>query len=332
MTTLRVGLIGVGGIGRHLANAMRPVEEIELVGLADIEPGVASDAAQQLETRYFPSWQALLDATQIDAVVLATPPFVHLEQAVAAFQAGKQVYMEKPMAITVEDCDAILAAAKGAGKTLMVGQVLRLFPLFWKSKEILDTGVLGQVRAVSIRRMGESIQLFSSGWRAKRELGGGLILETNVHELDYARWIGGEVQQVSAVGGHRAGLGDYEAYWQGLLWFENGATGAVESSLIDTVGEYSVRIQCENGTLVHGGFGGELRYKTLDGQSETITREQIETPDPYNWELRSFARHVLHGEPMPFDGWDGRQAVAIGCACIRAIENGTIVPVKGMDK
>jgi predicted dehydrogenase len=330
MTILRTGLIGAGGIGRHLANAMRPVEELELVGLADVESGVAADAAQQLETQSYPSWQALLDDTRLDAVVLATPPFAHMEQALAAFQAGKHVYMEKPMALNVADCDTILAAAKSAGKSLMVGQVLRLFPLFWKSKEILNTGILGQVRAISVRRMGESIQLFSSGWRAKRELGGGLILETNVHELDYARWIGGEVQQVSAVGGHREGLGDYEAFWQGLLWFESGATGAVESSLIDTMGEYSVRIQCENGTLVHGGFGGELRYKTLDGQSETITRDQIETPDPYTWELRAFARHVLHGESMPFDGWDGRQVVAIGCACIQSMENGTIETVRGI--
>jgi len=327
MTKLRIGIIGAGGIGRHLANSMRPVEEIELAGVADVESSIASDAAQQLETRDYPSWQALLEDESIHAVVLATPPFAHLEQAKAAFQAGKHVYTEKPMALHVADCDAMIADAKTAGKTLMVGQVLRLFPLFWKSKEILDTGILGRVRAVSIRRMGEGIQLFSGGWRAKRELGGGLILETNVHELDYARWIGGEVKCVSAAGGHRDGLGDYEAYWHGLLWFENGITGAVESSLIDTIGEYSVRIQCENGTLVHGGFGGELRYKTLDGQLETITREQVETPDPYTWELRAFARHVLFGETMPFDGWDGRQVVAIGCACIRAMEQGTIESV-----
>lgn len=329
MNKLKVGWIGAGGIGRHLAASAKPVEEIEIAGFADVDRAAAEKAANDFGAALYDDWQSLLKEESIQAVVIATPPFAHLDQVMGALEAGKHVFCEKPLALSVADCETMIQAADQANKTFMVGQVLRLFPLFYKSKEILDSGVLGKPQSLFIRRAGLAIELFSQGWRAKRELGGGLILETNVHELDYARWIAGEVQQVCVLGRHDSRLGDYEGFWQGLFWFDSGVTGAIESSLIDPLGEYSVRIQCEKGSLTHGGFGGTLRWKTYDGQEGAVESKEVGTPDPYTWELRAFARHGMFGEPMPFDARDGRQAVALGCACVESLDQGgAMVKVK----
>jgi UDP-N-acetylglucosamine 3-dehydrogenase len=326
---LGFAIIGAGGIGKHLAGQLRQIESlpIALRGFYDENSDAANAAAQQLECQAYPSLNALLHDEAVQAVIIATPPFTHAMLTLQALAHGKHVFCEKPMALRLEDCDAMLQAAQKANRLLMVGHVLRLFPLFWHAKCLIEEGRIGRVLALNVRRTGYDLGFFSRGWRAAEEQGGGLILEMNVHELDYMRFLGGEVRRVFAQGIHPLPQTRFIQHWQALLTFETGAMGALEASLIDPLGRYTVCIVGEQGSILHGGFSGELVLRTTEGVEEHFTPEQLNLPDPYCWELTAFARAILEGEPLPFDGWDGCQAVALARACLQSIQTGAPVTV-----
>ncbi|GBC93471.1 scyllo-inositol 2-dehydrogenase (NAD(+)) [bacterium HR15] len=340
MSTLNLALIGAGGIGKHLSRQLKKIEQglqvteaqrqlphfplpegctMHLQGVYDDDSVAAEQAASELKTRVYPTLSALLQDEAVQAVIVATPPFTHAELVLQAFAHGKHVFCEKPMALCLEDCDAMLQAAQRAQRLLMVGQVLRLFPLFWLSKRLLEAGRIGRVLAINVRRTGYDIGFYSRGWRAQEARSGGLVLEMNVHELDYMRWIGGEVRRVFAQGIRPLPETDFIQHWQGLLEFETGAIGVLEASIIDALSGYRVQLVGEQGSIAHSGFSGELVVRTHDGNEERFTPEQVGTPDPYLWELVAFARGIWLNEPLPFDGNDGRQAVALALACLQSI-------------
>lgn len=315
--TLKTALIGAGGIGRYLAHQAKGVPEIELVGLYDVESALAQSAGQELEVPTYSSLSEMFVDDSIEAVIIATPPFAHRELCTQALQAGKHVFVEKPMALRLADCDAILQTAQQAGRYVMVGHVLRLFALFYQAKHWLDSGVIGRPVAVSIRRTGNERALFSKGWRADARQSGGLLLEMNVHELDYLRWLLGTVEVVCAQGAQPLAEPNFVQYWQALFLSSSGAIGQIEAGMLDPIGSYQVRIQGEKGIIEHTGFSGMVRYKTDTGEEQTLTPEEVGTPEPYQWELQLFARHILFGEPVLFDGTDGREAVALAESCLQ---------------
>jgi predicted dehydrogenase len=100
-TQLNLGLIGAGGIGRHLAWQLRPLSEARLAGVYDVDPTLAQHAAEELETTAYESLDALLDAPEIEAYILATPPHTHYELGMQVLQRGKHLFCEKPLALTV---------------------------------------------------------------------------------------------------------------------------------------------------------------------------------------------------------------------------------------
>ncbi|MCS7190299.1 MAG: Gfo/Idh/MocA family oxidoreductase [Fimbriimonadales bacterium] len=318
-TQVRIGLIGAGGIGRHLAWQLRPLSEAKLVGVYDVDAELTHRAATELEVPAYESLEAMLQARDLDACILATPPHTHYELGMQVLRSGKHLFCEKPLALTVKHCDALLRAAQRRRRVLMVGQVLRLFPLFWQSKRWLQEGVIGEPIAVNLQRRGFELNLFKEGWRADPALSGGVLLEMNVHELDYLRWLFGEFKVVAAQGLQPYPEPHFVQHWHALLRFENGVVGDIECSIVDTLGGYTVRIVGTEGTLEHTGFSGVIRYRRHSGQEVHLTPEEIGTPEPYMWELRSFVRAILHNEPLPFDGYDGRMAVANAHAVLRAL-------------
>jgi len=318
-TLLHIGLIGAGAIGRHLAWQLRPLSEARLAGVYDIDPTLAHHAAEELETTAYTTLDAFLEAPDIAAYILATPPHTHYALGIEVLRRGKHLFCEKPLALTVSHCDALLQAAQRAGVQLMAGQVLRLFPLFWQSKQWLQEGVIGKPLAINLQRRGYEISLFREGWRASPELSGGLLLEMNVHELDYLRWLLGDYTVVAAQGSQPYPEPDFTQHWQATLRFENGVIGTVECSIVDTLGGYVVRIVGTEGTLEHTGFSGAIRYRRHGEPEVTLSPEEIGTPEPYLWELRCFVRAILYSETLPLDGYDGRMAVANAHAVLQAM-------------
>jgi len=328
MDTVRVGIIGCGGMARTLATKCVGTGRASIVAVADPSPESVAQARAVFGCQEAPSAEALCQREDVDAVIVASPPGLHHQHVLAAAAARKHVYCEKPLAITVAECDAMIAACAGAGVGLFVGHVLRLFPLFWHSRTILEQGVIGRARAVSVTRAGYS-PVFHTGWRTRRDMTGSLLHEVQVHELDYMRFLLGEPVEVYARMANVLGKMEYDDQAFVIVTFEGGGHGALHANAVSPTGEYRVHIVADGGSMVHGGFGGTLAWKAVGGAEGAVKPEEVGVPDPYEREIVSWLDSVSgRGEPL-FTGADGRAAVAMAQAALQSAVTG--LPVRVAD-
>ena len=158
---------------------------------------------------------------------------------------------------------------------------------------------------------------------------GGLLMEINAHEIDFMRFVCGDVAKVYAIGGI---YGVTEIDWpnQSLvsMTFKSGAVGALHSSAASTIGSYSGRVDCDGGSLefpaIWGANAGINTCKT-GGQAKFIPASEFQVENPVRHEVRAFIEAILRGEPVPIPGEEGRAAVEIACAAYRSMETGKAV-------
>lgn len=327
---VNIGVIGCGKMVLDLVRRSVKMERANVVAVYDPLDEAKSAAAGEFSAEPSRSIEELAHRPSVEAVLVGSPPGFHHGNVLAAAAVGKHIYCEKPLAISVAQCDEMITACEKSGSKLFVGQVLRLFPLFWKSHELIEEGVIGEPRAVSVTRTGYAPQ-FGSGWRAKRSEAGGLLLEINAHELDYLRFLLGQPESVYAKMDNLYGQTDYEDQSFLIITFKSGATGALHSSLSSPVGEFRVHIQGTLGNMIHGGFGGALRCRRRGDPDEkeiSLKPEDLNLPDPYNRELTSFYDWVTENKTPLFTGHDGRAAVAMAEAAYESIKTGAPAKVK----
>ncbi len=204
MDRLRIGVIGVCGRG-GIADQWRDNPRSVVVAGADVRPEALQDFRERIGPDVFTTldYRELLDRPDVDAVAVTSPDFVHEEHAVAALQAGKHVFCEKPLAITVEGCDRILKAWKESGKRLMVGFNMRYMKMFRVMKEIADSGAIGEIKAVWVRHfVGHGGRFYYHDWHATRKNCNSLLLQKGSHDIDIIHWITGRyTKRVCAFGG-----------------------------------------------------------------------------------------------------------------------------------
>ena len=201
MGALRAGFVGLGWWGQELANAA-------IHGAAGVVP-VAGFSPDPIEARAFAahfgasraeSYEALLADTDIDAVVLATPHSLHADQIVAAAGAGKHVFVEKPLALTVADARRAIAACRDAGVSLAVGHNRRLLAQLEMLRQLLDEGAAGKVGLVEANySTAEALRLPPGHWRRDpRECPGGAMTALGIHVIDWMHVLFGRVAKVRA--------------------------------------------------------------------------------------------------------------------------------------
>ncbi len=294
------------GLCNHLSLDSR----VEIISAYDPDPDALAAFASHFNCRAFDELDLMCEAFDLDGVVIASPPHAHLENVYAARANGLFVFCEKPLGACVVDCHRILAAFGTKNDELFVGHVLRLFPLFMKSLELVASGEIGEVRAVSITRAGCS-ELFHHGWRTQKAKSGGMLMELNAHELDYMRALLGVPARVFARLDNLHRLTDSADQAFVLVEFKGGRTGMLHSSLSSPAGEYRVHIQGTSGNIVHGGFGGSLTSHPVGKEPTTWTKDELGGDDPYAMELRAWVDTLVGGGPPMFSGADGFAAVAM---------------------
>jgi len=206
MTTkqLRIGMIGVSGRGGLWRHWHDPEGRSVVVAGAEINPTYRQEfvAEQGKDPFVTDDYRALLARSDIDAIAITTPDFCHEEQAVAALEAGKHVFCEKPMAITIEGCDRILQAWKTSGVRLMIGFNMRYMNMFRVMKEIVDSGVIGEIKAVWVRHfVGRGSEFYYHDWHATQANGTSLLLQKGSHDIDMIHWITGRYTKRTAAFG-----------------------------------------------------------------------------------------------------------------------------------
>ncbi|MDH7601351.1 MAG: Gfo/Idh/MocA family oxidoreductase [Armatimonadota bacterium] len=321
---VRVGLIGCGGMGMNLARHCHSLEDSKITAVHDRDEKALTRAAAEFGAQAYSSYKKLI-ASDVDAVIVATPNDSHAPITIAAANAGKHVFCEKPMALRVSDCRAMIDAAEKAGVKLMVGHVLRLIPVFWKTKQIIDSGILGKPFAIAVTRLGGPDSL-AAGWRAAKKHAGGYLYEINVHELDYMRFVMGEPETVFASTGHfTASPVEFEDVAFVHIKYAGGGIGTLHCGGSSSIKKYEMMIQCTEGTIANGGFGGPIRYARFGEEPTVIQVSEITKEDPYREEIRCWVDAITKNTPLPFDGYDGMAAVQTAAAAYRSARLGRAV-------
>ncbi len=201
---LLIGVIGAGNRGALAHYAHRPEDGVRLVAAADIveEPlkrFKEKFGADALTTR---DYRDVTNRRDVDAVFVTSPDFLHEEHAVAALDAGKHVYLEKPMAITVEGCDRILRAAYANRRKLYLGHNMRHMSFTKKMKQLIDGGAIGEVKTGWCRHfVCYGADAYFKDWHSERSKSTGLLLQKGCHDIDVLHWLcGGYTARVSAMG------------------------------------------------------------------------------------------------------------------------------------
>ena len=204
MEQVRIGIIGVTGRGTLYKHWHNPDGRSVVAGGADLSKDALDEFRTDLGSKPFVTldYRELLAREDIDAVAITSPDFTHEEYAIAALEAGKDVFCEKPMAITTDGCDRMLEAWKKSGKKFMIGHNMRYMKIFRTMKEIADSGVIGEIKAVWVRHfVGHGGDWYFHDWHALRKKSTGLLLQKACHDIDMIHWISGVyTKRVSAFG------------------------------------------------------------------------------------------------------------------------------------
>ncbi|HEU5085848.1 MAG TPA: Gfo/Idh/MocA family oxidoreductase [Roseiflexaceae bacterium] len=231
-TPVRWGIIGCGDVTEVKSGpGFQKARNSELVAVMRRTGALARDYAERHGVpRWYDDAQALIDDPDVDAVYVATPPNSHKHYTLLAAQAGKPVYVEKPMALNYAECQAMIDACRQAGVPLFVAYYRRALPRFQKVKELLDQGAIGAVRAVTITlRQPVAANERTPGalpWRVQPEIaGGGHFVDLAAHMLDLLDYLLGPVARVAGFASNQAGRYPAEDIVTGTWTFENGVHG-----------------------------------------------------------------------------------------------------------
>jgi predicted dehydrogenase len=295
MARPRFGVIGCGSIGkRHMKNLLA-LGESAVLGF-DPRPDRRAEV-EALGISTTAELEALLDA-QPQAVLVTSPSKLHVEHALAAAERGIALFIEKPVSDDHgRDLDRLIETIASRKLVSLVGCNLRFHPGLRRAKQVLDEGRLGRV--VSIRaEFGQYLpdwhpwEDYRQGYSARRDLGGGVILDA-IHELDYVRWLMGDVAEIAAVAGRLSRLEiDTEDTALLIMRFASGAAGEIHLDYVQRAYTRSCRIIGDEGTLAWDfGEGGDVRVY------EASTRRWDKMKRPPDWDVNAMyldeMRHFL---------------------------------------
>jgi len=320
---LGIVVVGTGYSAQrlHLEKITR-IPDLRLVGVVsrDTERGKLIARKYNAET-FFSDLSEALKREDVDIIDINLPTFMHKNAAISAAQAGKHILCEKPMAMTVEEADEMIYAAKRAGVKLMVTQVVRFAPEYVAVKQSVDRNLIGDpVAARALRIPGDGYPW--SSWHLKAEEGGG-ILDILIHDIDYVRYLfGSEVESVVADGGtlvwKNANVFDHAFV---LMRFRDGKIAQVTESWVRPINLpliQSLEVHGTNGYIMMNNLA-ETKVVVHTNQGITF---QVKTPetDGYYDEIRHFAKCVIENKNPIIPPEDSRASLEVSLAALRSIK------------
>ncbi|MFC4986508.1 Gfo/Idh/MocA family protein [Saliphagus infecundisoli] len=308
---MRVGIAGAGFMARTHAEAYDGMD-CEIAGVASPSgfEGFLDDLG--LESAAYTGVEALCDREEIDYLDICTPTHTHLEIVRTAADRGLDIFLEKPIAGSIEEAQEIRAVAEAAGVALGVGHVVRFLPAYRKAAglEIGEPGVARARRLSPFPDWGE--------WFGDREKSGGLFVDLAIHDLDYLRWVWGEVERVFA----RRTRAEHAEHGFVTLRFANGAVGYVEGSWAQPESRTlttELELAGSDG-MVEFASDEESPYCEWTADGETVDRAFER--DGYRRELEAFADTLRAGEEPPVGPDEAIEALRLALAAERSADLG----------
>jgi UDP-N-acetyl-2-amino-2-deoxyglucuronate dehydrogenase len=269
MSELGFAIIGTGMVARYHAEAIRRTAGARLVAVHRADAARAAEAADHFEVPCEVSFDELLHRSDVDVVCICTPSGLHAEQTIMAARAGKHVLVEKPMALSLEDADAAIAACDDAGVQFGVALQRRVDPVFSAVRAAIQAGHLGNMvlGSVTIPYVRPQAYYDSAAWRGTWALdGGGALMNQGIHLLDLLLWFMGDVAEVQARTATLAHRIEVEDCASATLRFANGALGTIAATTAAAPG-FPHRIE------IYGDQGG------IQIEGERVVRVGGDTPD-----------------------------------------------------
>jgi inositol 2-dehydrogenase len=330
---LNVGLVGVGRMGiayaRYLATR---VPGATLHAVADVRLEAAESVRAECgAARAYADFNELVNDTSIDAVVVMTPTKLHKDVVLAAARAGKPIFCEKPLSLSLEDAQIMRDAVARSGVFFQLGFMRRFDAGYAAAKKKVDAGAIGKpcvFKSTSKDKERPSVDYL------RPENSGGLFIDMGIHDFDLARWFMGDVASVYSTGGVLAypemdGIGDWDNAISNLR-FKNGCIGMVHLS---RNGVYGYGIHTEivgtEGTIQ---IGYDRETPVLMMKKDTIEHDTVpgfyeRFENAYIWQLQDFVRNLTEGRKPPITAEDGIAAQKIALAATKSAQENRVVEI-----
>jgi myo-inositol 2-dehydrogenase/D-chiro-inositol 1-dehydrogenase len=329
MEEVRIGIIGAGRIAQIMSAAYSQIRECRLLAVND----VIRKAAERLAARFniptiYDDYRELLACQEVDAVLVCVPTQLHEEVTLAAAQAGKHIFCQKPMALTVEQCERMTEAAESNGVVLQVGFMLRFTPPFGEVKQRLDGGEIGTLIAIRSAVFGWEP---TDEWFYDPARGGGVLIDTIIHTFDLYRWYAGEVRTIFAMGDAFVleGARKYQTPDNVMcsFRFKNGAMGELYGTWTSGYGDKTLELYGTGGSIfvdLLNKQGGQLFIKSpLNDRSSPQGWSNLGIMWKYGYlaEAKQFISCVLGDAPPLATGRDGIEAQKLALLASQSIRS-----------
>jgi UDP-N-acetyl-2-amino-2-deoxyglucuronate dehydrogenase len=337
MSDLGIAIVGTGMVARYHAQAIAAAPGARLLAVCRSSAGKTREAAEAFGVPCDESFEALLRRQDVDAVCLCTPSGLHAAHAIAAARAGKHVLVEKPMALSVADADAMISACRTAGVRLGVVLQRRTDPTFRELRTAIAAGELGDpvLGVATIPYYRSQDYYASAAWRGTWALdGGGALMNQGIHIVDLLLWFLGDVASVAAHAATLARSIEVEDCVTAALRFEGGALGSLAATTAATPGFphrveiYGTRggVQIEGESVVRWhGAGSERKLPTSAGPSEAGAGASPTgiAPSGHARIVADFVAAVRDARDPLVTGEEGRRSLACVLAVYESARTGT---------
>ena len=325
---MKVGIVGTGFMGTAHAEAWAATGA-EIAGFAAETVETAEELAATYGVKIYPTLEAML--REVDVVDICTPTHLHHEMVLQAADAGKDIVCEKPLARTVEQAVEMVRAVREAGVRLLVAHVVRFFPEYAQAQALVAAGKIGRPGVIRLSRGSYRPKKPVGNWFLDEAKSGGILMDLMIHDFDYARWVGGEVESVYA---RRVSENHPHApvdYGLAILRHRNGALSHV-------AGAWAYPPPTFRTGLEIAGDEGLIQFDSEDSAPITnlLRAAEGEAPDvaipasplsesPYTTQIKEFYRALRDGTPARVSAADGLAAVQIAQAAIESSGSGRAV-------
>jgi len=324
MKPLRVAIVGCGFMGRMHANVYGQLEGSELCAVVDRKQDHLDKFESDFGAKGYLDFDEMLAVERPDAIDICLPTYLHKEFTVRGAQAGKHVMCEKPMALTLEEADEMIAACEKAGVTLMIGHCIRFWPEYALLKRITEDGRLGKLLSLNLTRLGEFPSWSSDNWLADESKSGGGVQDMHIHDTDFALYLLGEPNSIASYGtvnktgpafafttlDYGRAVAHLEGGWNlpvgtpfkmtfraifenGVAFWENGPMTIIEQGKAPETPEFPKMKASGGGNISDmGGYFHELKY-FVDHVNSGLPLETV-TPQTSRDSLRLVLEEIRH--------------------------------------
>lgn len=337
---LNVGVIGMR-MGATHAKGVKATVGACLYALCDTDQKQAEEFSRELGVeRIFTDYRDMIADEALDAVIIASPDQLHREMVVNCLNAGKHILCEKPLALTREDCEAIVEAVEKSDRKFMVGQICRYTPGFVKAKEIIDSGAIGELTFVESEYAHDYTDIYAEGsargiWRRDPARNG--VVGGGCHAVDLLRWVAGNPEEVMAYGTHKtfADVTPYDDTHIAVMKFADNVIGKVFVS-ISCRRDYTMRsvFYGTNGTIIADNTSSSITvfkkdvFSGMDNHALPISVPVDVNNHNAEGEFKEFFDIIKNDKPVKTTVYEGANTIAACLAIVEAAEKGKPIQPK----